>query len=163
MAMAVAFGRLDHGLDLGRRQVLSSPEFGVWAPGRSNCSIYFSWRDQLEIRFCQENLPSPEMHCQQSASWKATGESNCRGRLRGAPLGGLENTIMTTEQKISFLNIAGVAFQAIFRSAVKYRMASPASSNSWRISASSRGLQRLAFFDPLALDVHPELEDLGHA
>jgi hypothetical protein len=40
MAMPVALGGLNHCLDLGRRQVLSSLELGVWAPVRSNCSIY---------------------------------------------------------------------------------------------------------------------------
>jgi hypothetical protein len=43
MAMPVARGGLDHCLDLGRRRVLPGPELGVWALGRSNCSIYFGW------------------------------------------------------------------------------------------------------------------------
>src|SRR5450631_2202140 len=63
MAMPVALGGLDHCLDLARRQVLSSPEFGVRTPPRSNCSFYFGWRDQLERRFCHEKQPSPNCDC----------------------------------------------------------------------------------------------------
>jgi hypothetical protein len=62
MAMPVALGGLDHCFDLGRGQLLSSPERGVWALGRSNCSIYFGRRDQLEMRFCREKQTSPETH-----------------------------------------------------------------------------------------------------
>jgi hypothetical protein len=32
-----------------RGEVLPSPQLGVLLPLRSNCSFYFSWRDQLEL------------------------------------------------------------------------------------------------------------------
>jgi hypothetical protein len=59
----VRLGRLDQGLDLAGRQVLPGAQLGVWAPGRSNCSIYFGWRDQLQMQFCHEKQPSPKLDC----------------------------------------------------------------------------------------------------
>jgi len=47
LPVAVGLGRLDQGLDLSGRQVLPGAEFGVRAPCRRDCSIYFGWRDQL--------------------------------------------------------------------------------------------------------------------
>jgi hypothetical protein len=38
-------------------------EVGVRTPGRSNCSIYFGWCDQLEPRLCQGKRTSPNCDC----------------------------------------------------------------------------------------------------
>jgi hypothetical protein len=50
-------GGLDQGLDLAGRQVLLGPKLRVRTPDRSNCSIYFGWRDQFEMRFAMRNRP----------------------------------------------------------------------------------------------------------
>jgi hypothetical protein len=50
VTVPVGLGRLDQGLDLAGRQVLPGPKLRVRTPDRSNCSIYFSWRDQLEVK-----------------------------------------------------------------------------------------------------------------
>jgi hypothetical protein len=58
MAVPVAPGGLDQGLDLVGREVLPGPQLGVLLPLRSNCSFYFGWRDQLEMRFSHmESMP----------------------------------------------------------------------------------------------------------
>src|SRR6476659_11230438 len=55
--------------DLRFRQVLTGSQFGVRRPGRSNCSFYDGWRDQLQVCFwhvfgshspndCSNNDPS---------------------------------------------------------------------------------------------------------
>jgi hypothetical protein len=70
MPVPVRLGGLDQGLDLARRHVLPGPSLGVRTPPRSNCSIYFSRRDQLEVRFCLENSPLRIATVRSSTSWK---------------------------------------------------------------------------------------------
>jgi hypothetical protein len=63
MTVTVALGGLDQAFDLDDRQVFSGAKFGVRTPPRRNCSFYFSWRDQLEMRLCHENQPRPTCDC----------------------------------------------------------------------------------------------------
>jgi hypothetical protein len=63
VTVAVRLGGLDQGLDLPRRQVLPGAKLGVGASGRRNCSIYFGWRDQLEVRLCHGKRPFPNFDC----------------------------------------------------------------------------------------------------
>ena len=44
MAAAVGLGSLDQGVDLARRQVLTSPKLGVRSADLRNCSENFGWR-----------------------------------------------------------------------------------------------------------------------
>jgi hypothetical protein len=55
VAVAIVSGRLDERLDLVRGEVLPGPELGVFRPFRSNCSFYFSWRDDAQVGFCHMN------------------------------------------------------------------------------------------------------------
>jgi hypothetical protein len=63
VAVPVGLGGVHERLDLAGCQVLPGAKFGVRAPARSNCSFYFGWRDQLEVRFCHEKQPSPNCYC----------------------------------------------------------------------------------------------------
>ena len=63
VTVPVRLGGLDQGLDLPGRQVLPGAKFGVGASGWRNCSIYFSWRDQLEVRLCHGKRPFPNFDC----------------------------------------------------------------------------------------------------
>jgi hypothetical protein len=58
VTVPVSLGRLDQLPDLVGGKVLARPQLDVLLSLRRNCSIYFSWRDQLEKRFCHGN-PSP--------------------------------------------------------------------------------------------------------
>jgi hypothetical protein len=76
-SQAVPVGQQDHGgvavtvpvapsglgqrLDLVRGEVLAGAQVGVLLPLRSNCSFYFSWRDQLEVRFCHVKSMPPHV------------------------------------------------------------------------------------------------------
>jgi hypothetical protein len=63
VTVPVALGRLDQLPDLVGREVLAGPQLDVLLSLQRNCSIYFSWRDQPEMRFCHKN-PSPrEVNC----------------------------------------------------------------------------------------------------
>jgi hypothetical protein len=59
VTVAVRLGGLDQGLDLPGRQVLPGTKFGVGASGRRNCSIYFGWCDQPEVRLRHGKRPFP--------------------------------------------------------------------------------------------------------
>jgi hypothetical protein len=63
MALPVALGRLDQLPDLVGREVLAGPELGILLSLRSNCSFYFGWRDQLEMRFCHVKSMPPHVDC----------------------------------------------------------------------------------------------------
>jgi hypothetical protein len=63
VTVAVGLGGLDQGLDLAGRQVLPGPKFGVGTSGRRNCSIYFCWRDQPEVRLRHGKRPFPNRDC----------------------------------------------------------------------------------------------------
>jgi hypothetical protein len=63
VTVPVGLGGLDQGLDLAGRQMLSGPKLGVRTPDRSNCSIYFGWRYQLEVRLRHGKRPSPNCDC----------------------------------------------------------------------------------------------------
>jgi hypothetical protein len=51
VAPAVSRGGLHQPLHLGLRQVLASAQVGVGGPFGPDCSVYGSWRDQLEVPF----------------------------------------------------------------------------------------------------------------
>lgn len=51
VAMPVAPGGIDQPLDLGFGEMFAGAQVGIRPPARHNCSIYGSWRDQLEMRF----------------------------------------------------------------------------------------------------------------
>jgi hypothetical protein len=59
VTVAVRLGGLDQGLDLPGRQVLPGPKLGVGASRRRDCSIYFGWGNQLEVRLCPGKRPFP--------------------------------------------------------------------------------------------------------
>ena len=63
MTVPIGLGDLDQGLDLPGRQVLPGPKFDVGASGRRDCSIYFGWRDQLEVRLRHGKRPFPNCDC----------------------------------------------------------------------------------------------------
>jgi len=51
VAVAVARCGLHEPLDLGLRQVLAGAQVAIAASPGCNCSVYGSWRDQLEVSF----------------------------------------------------------------------------------------------------------------
>jgi hypothetical protein len=63
VTVSVAPGGFHQPLDLVWDEVLPGSELGVLLPLRSNCSFYFSWRDQLEMRFSHMESKPPYDDC----------------------------------------------------------------------------------------------------
>jgi DNA-binding protein HU-beta len=78
MAVTVATGGLEQGLDLVGSQMLPGPQLGVLLPLRSDCSFYFSWHDQLEMRFRHVKSMPPLMTVRSSMKY----EQSARARAR---------------------------------------------------------------------------------